>query len=196
MLFAGYLEALCQNYSVDCLLFSTSVSRTNPALESFVVDHTQVPILKYRMAGSLGCDHACRSVHTDLMMAMDHLPHESAWRGTRYEEQLIAQGAHPRQFQCNQSRAASRRARSAIGSDHAPSVSGEWQLGPYSITPYDVSIFRWNWFDLQFRTREEPPEQGFHLAYDGVSYTRDEIHALAMTICTLLDIEPVEFDEN
>jgi hypothetical protein len=62
-------------------------------------------------------------------------------------------------------------------------------MGPYLLTPLDVSIYRRSRTDLRFLIREGQANQGFDLEYDGKSYSEVEIRALTEKVLELLNLE-------
>jgi len=189
-MFSGFLEALCQNYDVDDLLFSTNVARTNPALATFAGEATNIPILRYRPAGSGRMDHAARTLGAQLMDAIEHLPSKLLVRDSPYEHALIAEGAFPRQFSCNHPRHAALQSRSVFSSILNTTPGAVARFAGYSISAVDISEFSYSFYDLGFRVVGNQNAEVLHLAYDGIGYTEGEIRALADRICTLLNLEP------
>lgn len=189
VMFAAFLETLCQLYDTDRLAFTTLIARSDPALSTYAGAHYFDPVLPYQAAGPDGIDHAARRLRADLMLASDHLPSDAASQATDHEKALVGQGIYPRQFSVHQPRPTSRMEKSVFSSGLHAAPGVPQRLGPYVLTPLDVSIFRRCRSDLRFLLREGQAKPGFDLEYDGLSYTDDEITAMNARICDLLNLD-------
>lgn len=189
LMFSGFLQSLCQIYGQDHLMFVTHVARTNPALDTYVGDHTLDPVIRYRAAGSGGLDRAAKQLSADLMAALSHLPHEAARRGTSWENEIIAAGGYPGQFSAYQPKAMSRQQRSVFRDGLNADYGVEQRIGPYWVSSVDVSFYHRTLPDLQFSLGADNGRSGFVLRYDGISYAAGEMPALAESICSLLELD-------
>mgnify|MGYP000359393169 CR=1 FL=1 len=189
VLFSGYLEALCQIYDMDQLMFVTHVARTNPALDTYVGDHTLDPVTRYRAAGPAGLDRAARDLNATLMAALEHLPHEAARRGTAWEDEIIAAGGYPGQISAYQPRAMSRQDRSVFSEGFKRGYGVEQRMGPYWVSSVDVGVYHRSLAEQQFSLGADNGRSGFILRYDGIAYDEGEMPALAEKICDLLDLD-------
>ena len=196
LMFAGYLEALCQIYNEDQLMFVTHVARTNPALETYVGDHTLDPVIRYRAAGKTGLDHAAKALGGTLMAALSHLPHEAARRGTPWEREIIAGGGYPGQFSAYQPRAMSRQDRSVFSDGFKSGYGVEQRMGPYLVSSLDVSVYQRSLSEQQFSLGVDNGAGGFVLLYDGIGYDPGEMPTLANRICDLLELEMTGMTET
>ena len=189
LFFAAYMEALCQCYDQDRLIFVTPIARTNPALATYMGDCTLDAIFPYQAAGTGGLDAAALELHKTMMEGIDHLPSDSARRGTAWENKLLAAGCYPRQFCAYQPRAVARQNQSMFSEGFNREVGVEERVGPYWISTLDVSVHHRTLSELQFNLGPDNGRNGFALSYDGIAYTQQEISQLAEKICALLDLE-------
>lgn len=189
-MFAGYAEALCQNYDIDDLLFGMPVARTNPALDTYAGHHTLVPIIRYRAAGSAGMTHAIRSLSKTMLNVIAHLPADAARRGTDWQDALFDQGANLTQFTANQPRAMGRQQRSVFSRGFNTDPDVEHTLGPYRLSTIELSLDQRALADVRFQPVPIPNSVDFDLIYDGKCFGDDEMRQLAVRICSLLEIEP------
>lgn len=189
LMFAGYLESLCQCYDVDQLMFVTHVARTNPALNTYVGDHTMDPVMRYRAAGTKGLERSTRHLRDTLMSALDHLPHEAARRGTTWEDDIISAGGYPGQFSAYQPKAMSRQDRSIFSEGFNRAYGVEQRVGPYLVSSVDVSVYHRTLPEQQFSLGNDNGRNGFVLRYDAVAYDQSEMPALAERICEVLDLD-------
>ena len=191
LMFTAYLETLCQLYGQDQLMFGVPVARTNPALDTYVGDHTMDPVTRYRIAGASGLDGAARRLGGDLMAALAHLPHDAARRGTAWEDRIIDAGGYPGQFSAYQPKAMSRQDRSIFRDGLNSDYGQEQRMGPYWVSSVDVSVYHRSLSELQFSLGPDNGRSGFLLRYDGIAYDESEMKAMANRICTLLELDPV-----
>lgn len=191
VLFAGFLESLCQLYDTDRLAYTTLLSRSDPGLASYAGAHYFDPILPYNAVGSDRLQPAAERLFENMMQANFHLPSDAASQSTRYEDDLVEAGIYPRQFSVHQPRPTGRIKRSIFGS-FSKLVSGEAQrIGRYLFRPIDVSIYLRSRTDLRFALREAGATVGFDLEYDGISYSDEEIQALSAKVCDLVGLDSV-----
>lgn len=189
VLFAGFLEALCQQYNTDRLAFTTLIARSDPGLNRFAGAHYFDPILLYKSMEQNGIEQAAQRLKSDIMMASSHLPSEAASQATDYEKSLVEAGIYPRQFSIHQPRPTNRLKRSTFRGGLDVVAGTAQRMGPYLLTPLDVSIYRRSRTDLRFLIREGQANQGFDLEYDGKSYSEVEIRALTEKVLELLNLE-------
>lgn|GEM_PF-5560320 len=192
-LFAGFLEALCQNYAVEELLFSTNASRVSPALASFGGHATLYPILRYKVAGTEGMEQAARSLGTSYMAAFQHSPAQALYKGSALERKLVEAGAYPRQFDCNLPNPSTLRDRSVFSDGLKKAPGEDTVFGGFAFSGIALPEFNWGPYDMMFRIDETQGAEGFHLLYDGISFDETEVRHLADRICSLLDLDPDEF---
>ena len=189
ILFTGFLEALCQLYDTEALAYTTLLARSDPALSNFAGAHYFDPVLPYRAAGKRGLFGNARTLFEHFMQANAHLPSDAASQSTAYEDALIEAGIYPRQFSVHQPRS-TRRLKHALLPGASLTSRGQTQMmGPYRITPLDVSVFRRSRVDLRFMIRDSGDSTGFDLEYDGISYADAEIDAIAARLCDLTGLE-------
>lgn len=188
-LFSGYLEGLCQCYDLDQLMFVTHSARSDPALDTYMGDHTLDPIIRYRAANGAGMDQTMTRLSASLMAMIAHLPSECARRGTPYEAALIADGCYGGQFSAYQPRAQARQERSMFKEGFNTSHGVEQRLGPYVLSSLDVVAPKRCLTELQFSLENKPVRTGFRLKYDQLGYDAKEIRELAAKICDLLELD-------
>lgn len=194
LLFAAYLEAICQCYELDRLMFMVAISRSDPALDTYAGDHTLDPILPYRRFGSLRIIDAGKALADSFAEAMAHLPSDAARRGTPYQRRLIERGCNPSQFSVHQPRAMSRQDRSMFSEGFYAGVGVIQKIGPFTLEALDISVRRRRFADMRLEAGSAKVRTGFGLSYDGISYTEDEARTIVNTICQFLDLEPVGMD--
>lgn len=192
LLFAAYLEAICQCYSLDRLMFMVAISRSDPALDTYVGDHTLDPFLPYRSFGSLRIIDAAKALADTFAEAMAHLPSDAARRGTPYQRELIARGCNPSQFSVHQPRAMSRQDRSMFSEGFYAGVGVTQKIGPFTLEALDTSIRRRRFADMRLEAGSAKVRTGFGLSYDGISYTENEARAITDKICDLLDLDLID----
>lgn len=189
VMFAGFLESLCQRYDTDRLAFTTLVARSDPALARYSGAHFFDPILPYQAVGDTAITQAAHRLRADLMQANAHLPAQAATQATAYEQALIDSGIYARQFSVHQPRPPRRKEKSTFANSYNTTPDLPKQVGPYTLTPVDVSVYLRCRTDLRILLREGQENPGFNLEYDGISYTDAEIDALSVRICELLDLD-------
>jgi hypothetical protein len=187
--FAGYLEAIGQIYDLDRFLFTTHVSRIDPAIDSYVGDHTLDPILPFEPGGKRRLGQLTEALGNTMIEAMSHLPSEAARRGTAYETALIDAGCYPGQFSVYQPRATARQDKSAFRDAFYIEYGEEKQIGPFFVTFLDVSRRSRKIADMQLDLGSARLRKGFQIHFDGISYTDAEIEKVSETVCDLLDLE-------
>ncbi|MGI3184103.1 condensation domain-containing protein [Nioella aestuarii] len=185
----GFLEALCQCYDQDRLIFVSPISRTNPALATYMGDCTLDVIFPYQAAGKGGVKAGALELHKTMMLAIDHLPSDAARRGSAWEDQMISAGCYPNQFCAYQPRAVARQNQSLFSKGFSREIGVEERVGPYWISTVDVSMHHRSLAELQFNIGPDNGAGGFILYYDSIAYTAQEIAQLADKICDLLDLE-------
>ncbi len=189
LLYTAFLEAMCRCYDVDRLMYVCHVARFNPTLESYAGDSMHYPILPYRRADGSGLDGAALANKENLIAALTHLPSDAARLGSKWEDQLIANGGYPGQFAVHQPRAFTKENRSMIGHGIKNLHRGGQSMGPFQISLIDVATFHRSLSDLHFRLSEDNESCGFNLEFDGISYDEEEIENLSGKICEFLDLQ-------
>ena len=192
LLFASYLEAICQIYDLERLMFMVAISRSDPALDTYVGDHTLDPFLPYRSYGPERIMDAAKALADTIAEAMANLPSDAARRGTPYQRRLIERGCNPSQFSVHQPRAMSRQDRSIFSEGFYAGVGVTQKIGPFTLEALDTSVPRRRFADMRLEAGSAKIRTGFCLSYDGISYTEDEARAIADMICQLLDLELVD----
>jgi len=192
LLFAGYLDALCQCYDWDKLLFKTHVSRTDPVLDTYAGDHTLDPILPYRRGGEKEFVAAAQALSATLNQAMEHLPAGAAIRRTPYENELIEAGYYTEQFSLYEPRATVRQQRSIFSEIFYVEYGQEQQLGPFKLTPLDIAKPQRSLYEMQLHLGTSKTRKGFSILYDGIGYDFREVRRIGDKICALLEFDLTE----
>ena len=190
--FASHLEALCECYDLEKMVYMTSAARSDPALGTYVGDHTLDPIMPYVPMGAKNLAGATKKLNGDLYLALANLPSEAARRGTPYEASLVDRGINPRQFALYQPRPAARQNKSLLRSGFNAEYGQEIRIGPLRVTQLDVSVRHRCWAEMRFNVGSSEVNTGFTLDYDGIAYTEDEVRMLGHKTCTFLDLEPTD----
>ena len=189
-LYAAYLEAMCQCYDLEKMMFLASMARTDPALDTYIGDHTLDPFLPYRAGGDHGFAKAAKKLGETMFQTLANLPSDMARRGGAYEAALINdRKLYPRQFVVEHPGASMRQSRSIFSANFSTEVGAEQQIGPYRIVALDVSVRRRKWADMHFDVGGATVRTGFKIHYDGKSYTDQEIQNVGDKICDLLGLE-------
>jgi len=189
-LFAGFLEGLCQCYDLEKMMFTVTIARSDPALDTYVGDHSLDPYLPYAAGGDHGFSAAIKTLAQTLMQARAYLPHDAARRGTAYHRALAQMGCYPNQFSVYQPDAMSRQRRSIFSEGFFNKHGDVQRIGPYALTSLDVSVPSRSYSDIRLVLGSSISRTGFSIRYDGISYTETEVRLLANKICQLLDLEP------
>ena len=193
LFYTGFLEALCQQYDLEQLMFETPVARTDKALNTYVGDHTLDPVIRHVALGSNGLEQSVATQKENMYLALSHLPHDAARRGTKWENEIIAAGGYPRQFSVYQRHLLSRQSRSIFGEGFGKEHGVEQKVGPYWVSSVNVSQFdRWL-HELQFEFDDNNSGINFSMNYDGLGFHDEEIVDLANRLCDLLDIQSARF---
>ncbi len=192
MLFAGYLEALCQCYDLDRVIFSANVGRTDPAIYTYMGLHTLTPIMIYRSQGAQGFSDAAQAFGDMFVQAMDHLPADAAWRHSEAFYALIKAGAYPTQFSLRQPDPKSPLAHSTFREGFYKNFDEEQRIGPFKFTPLDVSVKRRNFADMALDVGPPKRRTGFEIYFDAISFTQAEVRTLGDKMCHLTGLEQEE----
>lgn len=191
---AGHLEALCHQYGMDRVMFMTHVARSNPALRTYMGDHTLDPVLLHKQCGKKDIVPATRYLNALMHDAMAHLPSDFARRGTDYEADLIETGCYPSQFSIHNPRASVREKQSVFSQGLKAKFGEEQRLGPFAVTSLNVPRVSRILAELQLVLGNDDIPAGFHIAYDGMAFTTEEIQQLGETCFDLLGLDLVEVD--
>ncbi|MEP5731697.1 MAG: condensation domain-containing protein [Sulfitobacter sp.] len=189
LLYAGFLESLCQCYDLDQVMFTSHVSRTDTAMDTYIGDHTLDIVLPYFPAGERSFADAAEALRVNFMNGLAHLPSDAARKGTPHEIDLIKAGSYPRQFSVYQPRVASKQNKSVFRAGYTADYGQPQQIGPVTVTNLDVRVRRRRVSELQLDLGVDPAKHGFELHYDGLGYTEEEIRKLADMMCHLLELD-------
>lgn len=188
-LFAANLEAICQCYDLPRLMFITHISRTDPALDTYMGDHTLDPVLPFQAGGTQAFDATVKRLAATLFDAIAHLPSDAARRGTPHEAALIAAGGYPSQFSVYQPRAMGRQDRSVFREGYYTDFGEPQQIGPITLTSLDISVRRRRVSEMQFDLGGARVRTGFEIHFDGIAYAETEIRKIADRICEILKLD-------
>ncbi|MFK7835028.1 MAG: condensation domain-containing protein [Sulfitobacter sp.] len=187
--FAAHLEAICQIYSLDKLMFMTHTTLSNPELDKYAGDRTCDLVLPYLPVGKDRIEDGMRAVGELILKAMAHLPSKYALRNSEHETRLIDAGCYPDQFSVHHPRPMKRQERSVFREGFFVEQGQEQILGPYTITSLDLSCVRRITFEMQLTLAEERISTGFDIHFDGIAYTEEEVRKIGETLCDLLDLK-------
>lgn len=194
ILTAGFTETLCQLYGLEKLMFMTHVGRTEPALATFIGDHTRDIVLPYRRSGADKLADGAVQLGETLSRAMAHLPSPVAYRDTPHEAALIADGCFPAQISVLQPRAVARQEKSDLAEMYFAEFGQELRIGRHTTTMLDVGQNNRIVSELQFNLEQGRTRTHTKMLYDGLAYTDDEVARMGETLCDLTGLKLLRVD--
>lgn len=177
-LMAGHLEAICQSYDLEKLMFMAPTGRSDPLLAQYAGDHTHDILLPYATQGDTGFSAATKQLSDGFVQAVAHLPTGTGWRGEPYENGLIDAGCYPGQFSLYLPRHIVREKKSVFKNSFRVQPGDEQVWGPLRIIVLDVSQPTRLTVEMELNLGAEEVRTGFGINYDGIAYTDNEIRAL------------------
>ena len=186
---AAHLEALCKVYDLPELAFITYISRTDPALGTYMGDHTLDTVIPYARNTTDDIFDAAAHLAMRYGEVMEHLPSETSGRGTAYFNGLVAAGIFPTQFAIHQARAVVRQKKSIFSDGFFADYGEEQKMGPFTISGINVNTNPRILAEMQLNVGDGKQMSRFSIQYDGLAYAEDEVIKLGGAHCALLGVD-------